>query len=153
MADSEENVENGSSMKLDKRLLENERWHSYLGGNLEFVSANIAHHWKSVSRYIVGLKKAEVTDSQNSKLELDPKETKISNFTLFFKTEFSDCQFKRLLLYISIIVVLGMIASAIISIISCFIPDNFGYEWAVWSILIISLTLLVFFILYKSTKK
>lgn len=153
MADSEENVENGSSMKLDKRLLENERWHSYLGGNLEFVSANIAHHWKSVSRYIVGLKKAEVTDSQNSKLELDPKETKISNFTLFFKTEFSDCQFKRLLLYISIIVVLGMIASAIISIISCFIPDNFGYVWAVWSILIISLTLLVFFILYKSTKK
>ena len=50
MADSEENVENGSSMKLDKRLLENERWHSYLGGNLEFVSANIAHHWKATTK-------------------------------------------------------------------------------------------------------
>lgn len=153
MADSEENVENGSSMKLDKRLLEYERWHSYLGNNLKFASVNIAHHWKSVSQYIVGLKKAEVSDSQNSKLELEPKETKISNFTLFFKTEFSDCQFKRLFLYISIIVVLGMIASAIISIISSFIPNNYGYEWAVWCIFIISITLLVSFSLYKSTKK
>lgn len=39
MADSEEVVENGSSMKLDKRLLENDRWHAYLEENFEFVSA------------------------------------------------------------------------------------------------------------------
>lgn len=152
MADSEENVENGSSIKLDKRLLENERWHSYLGNNLEFVSENIAHHWKSVRSIKLELKKVEASDAQNPKLNVEPKETTIHNFTLFFKTEFSDCQLKRLALYVSIVVILGMLASAIISLINCFIPNNFVYDWIVWSILIVCTTFLMLLVLSKSTK-
>lgn len=57
MADSEESVENGSSIKLDKRLLENERWHSYLGDKIEFVSENVAHHWKRKEEFKLGLEK------------------------------------------------------------------------------------------------
>ena len=153
MADSEENVENGSSMKLDKRLLENERWYSYLGGNLEFVSANIAHHWKAISQFHLGLKKVEVSDSQKTKFDFDPKETKIQNFTLFFKTEFSDCQLKRIALYMLIVIVLGMLSSAIISLMGSLMPVNFYYAWSVWGILVACIILLLWLVLSKSTKK
>ena len=99
MADSEESVENGSSIKLDKRLLENERWHSYLGDNIEFVSENIAHHWKCKTEIKLGISKVDTANPENPNVTLSPDYRSITNFTLFFKTEFSDCQIKRLILY------------------------------------------------------
>lgn len=152
MADSEENVENGSSIKLDKRLLENERWHSYLGDNLEFVSENIAHHWKAKENISLRLKKIDASNLQKSELKFEPNNQTLLNFTLFFKTEFSDCQFKRQLLYVFIAVVLGMLASAIISLIDNFIQKNFSHIWMVWSTLIVIIALLIIFGLKKSTK-
>lgn len=67
MSDSEETVENGSSMKLDSRLLEKERWHSYLGKNIEFTSSNIAHHWKRTSKETLRLKNI-TSEGENAKV-------------------------------------------------------------------------------------
>lgn len=88
MADSEEIVENGSSMSMDKRLLENERWHSYLGNKIEFVSENIAHHWKCKREIKLGLEKVDANEPQKANLQIRQTYQNISNFTIFFKTEF-----------------------------------------------------------------
>lgn len=114
MADSEEVVENGSSMKLDKRLLENDRWHAYLEENFEFVSANIAHHWKKKKDYKVKGSNGESMDKSD--------EEKIKDFTIFFKTVFSDCRKKRVLRFLLLIVILGMISSLSITLISLIVP-------------------------------
>ena len=154
MADSEENVENGSSVKLDKRLLEKERWHSYLGKNLEFVSENIAHHWKAIKKYTLKVKEeSDVIDAKKSKYKYEPVETTIQNFTLFFKTEFSDYQFNRLLFYVSIIVILGIFASAIVSLINCFMPKDLTNERGIWIIIVACIALLVWYILRKSNDR
>lgn len=149
MADSEENVENGSSIKLDKRLLENERWHSYLGDNIEFVSENIAHHWKCKKEIKLGISKVDTTNPENPKVDFLPDYRSITNFTLFFKTEFSDCQIKRLILYVLIVMLLGFIASAFVTLVdSCLC----AYKQLVWGTLIIILCFILYFCLRSSTK-
>ena len=153
MADSEENVENGSAMTLDKRLLEKERWHSYLGENIVFASENIAHHWKSKMKTPFKLEKVNVIDGKQSKEEFVSDEKFILNFTLFFKTEFSDYQFSRILLYAIIVVILGSLASAIISLIGSFIPHDLRLERFVWGLVVFCTTILVVFGLYKSSNK
>lgn len=153
MADSEETVENGSSIKLDKRLLENDRWHSYLGNNLEFVSENIAHHWKSKMAKSLGIKNIDASNSQDTNVGVMLNEKYVYNFTLFFKTEFSDCQIKRLLFYVLIVVALGTLASSIVSLIDSFIPCSFAYKWVVWCVGVVLMSALIFFVLYKSTKQ
>lgn len=152
MADSEENVENGSSLKLDKRLLENERWHSYLGDSVQFVSENIAHHWKCKKDVKFGLKKVDTNGQQNMNLQIQQIPQNISNFTLFFKTEFSDCQRKRLLFYLLIVTLLGAVASAVVAFIDSFIPCGFLYSWGIWMGSILLLVIVLYFCLRKSVK-
>lgn len=153
MADSEECVENGSSIKLDKRLLESERWHTYLGDKIEFVSENIAHHWKQKKEVRLGVEKVNTEDPKETKLQIKPTNSQIMNFTLFFKTEFSDCQRMRLFLYLLIVVLLGTIASAIISFVDSFIPSIFAYSWIVWLGLTLGLITILWCLLKRSVKK
>lgn len=152
MADSEENVENGSSIKLDKRLLENERWHSYLGDNIEFVSENIAHHWKCKTEIKLGISKVDTANPENPNVTLSPDYRSITNFTLFFKTEFSDCQIKRLILYVLIVMLLGFIASAFVTLIDSWLSCLCAYKQLVWVTLIIILCFILYFCLRSSTK-
>lgn len=123
MADSEEFVENGSSIKLDRRLLENDRWHSYLGDNLEFVSENIAHHWKKKVDFKLSLKNINQEDTEKTKLEFNQIKKPVRDFTIFFKTEFSDIRSVRVVGYLCLIVVLGCLSSLLASLISCSILD------------------------------
>lgn len=153
IADSEETVENGSSMKLDKRLLENEIWHSYLGDNLEFVSENIAHHWKSKMTKSLGIKKIEASNTENTTVGFNLDEKFVDNFTLFFKTEFSDFQFRRLFIYVLIAIALGTLASSIVSLIECFMPCEFAYRWAIWSAIVVVMFVSMFIVLNKRTNK
>lgn len=153
MADSEESVENGSSIKLDKRLLENERWHSYLGDKIEFVSENVAHHWKRKEEFKLGLEKVNTQNLQNTNLQFKPSIQPVKNFTLFFKTEFSDCQKMRLLIYILIVVLLGTIASAIIAFMDSLIPKDFEYCWGIWLVVTLGLIFLLNILLLGSVKK
>lgn len=152
MADSEESVENGSSIKLDKRLLENDRWHSYLGDKIEFVSENIAHHWKCKKEIKLGIPKVDTTNPYNPKFNFLPDYRSITNFTLFFKTEFSDCQIKRLILYVIIVMLLGFIASAFVTLIDSLLSCLCVYKQLVWGTLIIILCFILYFCLRSSTK-
>lgn len=153
MADSEETVENGSSIKLDKRLLENERWHSYLGDKIEFVSENIAHHWKKKEERRLVLTSVDFQNQQMPTVGIKPSSTSIINFTLFFKTEFSDCQRKRLFIYLLIVVLLGTVASAIIAFIDSLIPKTLGYCWGIWLLVSLGLILLLCCFLWSSVKQ
>lgn len=125
MSDSEETVENGSSIKLDSRLLEKERWHSYLGKNIEFTSSNIAHHWKKASKETLRLKNI-TSEGENAKVGFENYTPLFKNFTLFFKTEFSELKNKRIAFYLFIILALGVVASAIVSI------GNFLISKSLW---------------------
>lgn len=152
MADSEEIVENGSSMKLDKRLLENERWHSYLGENIAFVSDNVAHHWKKKEEFKVKLKNVAVENSENAQLTAISYKKSVNNFTIFFKTEFSDIRRKRVIGYLSLIVLLGIISSSVVTLIASFIPNKFYLEWVVWGSFIVFLVALIAFLIIKKGK-
>lgn len=152
MADSEESVENGSSIKLDKRLLENDRWHSYLGDKIEFVSENIAHHWKCKKEFKMGIKKVDTSNPEETKIKYIPDSRPITDFTLFFKTEFSDCQIKRLILYVLIVMLLGFIASAFVTLIDSWLSCLGEYKQLVWGTLIIVLCFILYLCLRSSTK-
>jgi hypothetical protein len=137
MADSEETVENGSSLKLDSRLLENSRWHSYLGNGLEFTSTNIAHHWKKSSKMILRPKNINLNDSQG-KIGFELYRPEIMDFSLFFKTEFSEPRRKRIMLYLFIIILLGIISSSIVSV-----TEYFTHKVLAWiSIIFVSFAVL-----------
>ena len=152
MADSEESVENGSSIKLDKRLLENERWHSYLGNKIEFVSENVAHHWKRKEEIKLELESAGVENPQKANVSLKPVPRPVLNFTLFFRTEFSDCQKKRLFIYLLIVVLLGTVASAIVAFGDSLIPSTFVYSWIVWLGVALGLIVILWYFLWHSVK-
>lgn len=115
MADSEETVENGSTMTIDSRLLEKDRWHKYLGEGVEFASDNIAHHWKKKLEKKMTLRGIDFSDPQKPELKLEPTVHYFEDFNLFFKTEFSDINKKRVKLYVIIVVLLGAISSSLIS--------------------------------------
>ena len=119
MADSEEMVENGSSIKLDSRLLEKDRWHNYLGQNLEFVSENLAHHWKSkIDKCIKPQLISIVNDFILVKTSMDVRN--VHGFTLYFKTKFEDLRISRIILYLTIVILLGLISSVFASfLITC----------------------------------
>lgn len=152
MTDSEEIVENGSSIKVDKRLLENDRWHSYLGDNLEFTTENIAHHWKKKAESKLSLKEAaEEENSTNMKIVLNKKTVK--NFSIFFKTEFSDIRKARVLGYLALIIILGIISSSVVSFISSFLPKPYSHEWGVWLCIIVLFVLGAYLIIKNTCKR
>lgn len=152
MTDSEEIVENGSSIKVDKRLLENDRWHSYLGDNLEFTTENIAHHWKKKAESKLSLKEAaEGENSTNMKIVLNKKTVK--NFSIFFKTEFSDIRRARVLGYLALIIILGIISSSVVSFISSFLPKPYSHEWGVWLCIIVLFVLGAYLIIKNTCKR
>ena len=117
MSDSEETIENGSSIKLDSRLLENERWHSYLGKNIEFTSSNVAHHWKKAIKEESKYQKV-MNKKENVQYTFGNYQPTFDNFTLFFKTEFSEAKNKRIAYYIFIVLLLGIITSTIVSLVN-----------------------------------
>lgn len=149
MADSEEIVENGSSMKLDKRLLENERWHSYLGDNLEFTTENVAHHWKKKEDMKIALKNVANESNEITKIQAEPTKIIVKDFTIFFKTEFSDYRPVRFACYLFIIIILGIMSSSVVNLISSFFPNHFNYEWCVWLVIFLFLGMII----YVSIKK
>ena len=92
-------------------------------------------------------------DLKNPNLQFKPSIQSVKNFTLFFKTEFSDCQKMRLLIYILIVVLLGTIASAIIAFMDSLIPKDFEYCWGIWLVVTLGLIFLLNIFLLGSVKK
>ena len=63
------------------------------------------------------IKKVVVENEKEAKLSAEQKEIPVNTFTIFFKTEFSDLRLARVFWYLIGIVILGIISSAIVSLI------------------------------------
>ena len=87
IADTRENVENGSSLKIDSRLLEKEHWLNYEPENKLHNTNYVAHHWRK-------------------------KESKsFSDASVFFITKYPNIDIWRLMSYFSVIIILGWMGS------------------------------------------
>lgn len=95
----------------------------------------------------------DIKNPQMPTVGIKPSPSSIINFTLFFKTEFSDCQKKRLFIYLLIVVLLGTVASAIIAFLDSLIPNDFEYSWGIWLLVNLGLIFLLCCFLWSSVKQ
>lgn len=136
MADADEVVENGSSMKLDSRLLEKQRWHSYFGNNVQLNRENLAHHWKKC------ILKTVRKDDEGKQVD-EYVRTPFDDFSLYFKVVYSHYKYRRVLIYSTIVFILGFLASSAVSFLQSLwnlITDK--YAWAFWLVILITVTLI-----------
>lgn len=136
MADADEVVENGSSMKLDSRLLEKQRWHSYFGNNVQLNRENLAHHWKKC------ILKTVRKDDEGKQVD-EYVRTPFDDFSLYFKVVYSHYKYRRVLIYSTIVFILGFLASSAVSFFQSLwnlITDK--YAWAFWLVILITVTLI-----------
>lgn len=136
MADADEVVENGSSMKLDSRLLETQRWHSYFGNNVQLNRENLAHHWKKC------ILKTVRKDDEGKQVD-EYVRTPFDDFSLYFKVVYSHYKYRRVLIYSTIVFILGFLASSAVSFLqslSNLTTDK--YAWAFWLVILITVTLI-----------
>lgn len=136
MADADDVVENGSSMKLDSRLLETQRWHSYFGNNIQLNRENLAHHWKKC--LLKTIKKEE-----DGKTVDEFVRTPFDDFSLYLKVVYSHYKYRRMLIYSTIVFILGFIASSAVSFLqSLWSIKEDAYAWIFWLAVIIVVTLI-----------
>ena len=136
MADADEVVENGSSMKLDSRLLETQRWHSYFGNNVQLNRENLAHHWKKC------ILKTVRKDDEGKQVD-EYVRTPFDDFCLYFKVVYSHYKYRRVLIYSTIVFFLGFLASSAVSFLqSLWNLTTDKYAWAFWLGILIAVTLI-----------
>lgn len=136
MADADEVVENGSSMKLDSRLLETQRWHSYFGNNVQLIRENLAHHWKKC------ILKTVRKDDEGKQVD-EYVRTPFDDFSLYFKVVYSHYKYRRVLIYSTIVFILGFLASSAVSFLqSLWNLTTDKYAWAFWLVILITVTLI-----------
>lgn len=87
ITDTRESVVNGSSLKVDSRLLEKGHWIKYEPANSLHGTHYVAHHWK---------RRRKEEDKEN-----------IRSFSVFFSTQYPRLSLWRLLAYISVVILLG----------------------------------------------
>ena len=136
MADTRENVANGSSIKQDSRLLEKDLWETYLPKNC-YKRNYIAHHWKKRE------KKEEMKINENSIIETKEKFIPFNDYRIFFTTIYPKVQLIRLFVYLCIVVLLGWCGSMLSFKISNFLPYSIPEYF---KLLIISGMIIVVFI-------
>ena len=102
MVDAEETLENGSNIPLGTRMLERERWNPYLGDS-EMNDEYLAYHWKLNYR-----KKDDAIEPY-------------STFSVFFKTNYTSYDIRRIFKYSTIVILLSFLGSLIVSV---FFPNS-----------------------------
>ena len=112
MVDTRENVDNGSSLKQDTRIVEKEQWGRYLPESSLYNTTFVAYHWK---------KRRKV---KNGELE-NPFES----FNVFFSTIYPKTNGWRLAAYTFVVVMLGFLGSML-----TFRMHELSYSW--WQSLI-----------------
>lgn len=103
MADAEETLENGSNIALDTRMLEKERWNPYLE-DTEMGAEYLAYHWKLNRK-----------EKENENL--------YSTFSVFFKTNYTSYDIRRILKYTMIVVLLSFFGSLFVRMFDWFDKD------------------------------
>lgn len=113
MADTRENVANGSSIKQDSRLLEKDLWATYLPDNC-YRRNYIAYHWKKR----VKKEEMEIIDSSIRAKEIF---IPFNDYRIFFTTIYPKIQLIRLFVYLCIVVLLGWCGSMLSFKVSSFL--------------------------------
>lgn len=90
IADTREDVENESSLKIDSRLLEKNHWLAYEPQNTLYNTHFVAHHWR--------------------KRRKDDKKP-FTDASVFFSTKYPNVDFWRLVSYFAVVVILGWMGS------------------------------------------
>ena len=90
IADTREDVENESSLKIDSRLLEKMHWLSYEPENKLRNTHYVAHHWRKRRKNA---------------------ESPFNDASVFFSTKYPNLDLWRLISYFSVVVLLGWIGS------------------------------------------
>lgn len=91
ITDTRETVVNGSSLKVDSRLLEKGHWEKYEPANSLHDTHYVAHHWK---------RRRKEDGDEN-----------IRSFSVFFSSQYPRLSRWRLMAYISFVILLGWIGS------------------------------------------
>lgn len=130
MADIHEVIENGSSLKQDSRILEDKKWCSYEPKTDLHNSIFIAHHWK----------RREKNNEMNNEDKI------IKSFSLFFSTVYPRTQILRLIVYITVVIILGFLGSML----SFKFEDITLEDYSTWIQPIIAFLIIVFIFVYTS---
>lgn len=115
ITDTRESVVNGSSLKVDSRLLEKGHWEKYEPLNSLHNVHYVAHHWKRRKK--------------------DDEKDNIRSFSVFFSTQYPHLSKWRLLAYTSFVILLGWMGS-MLSLDLNFIPYD-GLSKAIITIFLI----------------
>ena len=111
ITETRETVVNGSSLKVDSRLLEKGHWEKYEPKNTLHNTHYVAHHWKRRRK---------------------DEEENIRSFSVFFSTQYPCLSWWRLFAYLSVVILLGWIGSML----SFDISDN-TCEFRIKSVMVI----------------
>lgn len=98
MTDTQEAVQNGSSLNQDTRLLEEDQWQDYQPETSLHGTTFVAYHWK---------KRRKKWKSENEEKEDEP----IESFSVFFNVIYPKFHFFRLMAYLLTVVLLGWLGS------------------------------------------
>lgn len=97
MVETKEVVQNGSSLKSDRRLLEKELWRDYIPKGAK-KSYYIAHHWKK--------------EISNSKIGDNKKDDEsFMGYSFFFTSQYPKINWMRLIVYLSVVILLSWVGS------------------------------------------
>lgn len=124
MSETKENIQNGSSVEIDSRLLEQEKWKNYIPVN-SLQTNYIAHHWKRCEKNKEAVNGKETDEKSVKKPEYVP----FKDYRIFFSSVYPKYQRLKIFNYMSVIVLLGwcgsMLSFHISSVFDFYLPQYF----------------------------
>lgn len=114
MVDTRENVDNGSSLKQDTRIVEDELWGEYIPTTSLHNTTFVAYHWKKRRKYIDG--------------EKEKKGETIKSFNVFFSTIYPQANVPRLFAYLFVAIIIGFLGS----ILTFHVSQLYSSWWPSW---------------------
>ena len=138
MADSREVIYNGSSLKQDARLLEQEFWFPYLPGDCRKTNF-IAYHWKKRNPI-------DELKIDGSKIDKTQKFLKFPDYRIFFSSIYPRNQKIRLLVYLFVVILLSWSGSMLCFTLSHFLPFRLQEEYKAGLVLMMMMFVFIFFL-------
>lgn len=141
MSEVSETVDNGSRLHLDTRMLEEDLWKSYFNDSNKIEGQHIAYHWRKTEKEQF----LESKDEERTSFKFKTEYQSFDSFTLFFKTTYSNFDFRRILKYSGIVVLFGIISSLFVTILT---QISSIFHWNETRTLLIILIVVIMLTLY-----
>lgn len=160
MAESKEKIENGSSIKIDSRLLECDLWRNYLPKGCHRCNY-IAHHWKKRIEDDKNTIKVELDVNKPNEegksvpaiveLNKDVKYKPFDDYHIFFTSVYPNLSLIRIFIYLCVVVLLSWCGSMLSFSVSEQIGVSISQVWKtrVVGAMFISIVLYAFFTSYR----